>query len=143
MAEQPRSQLRARPHDMLAIVQHDQAPLLPQGLRKLLPHLAPGSLPDTQHGGDLQCDERRVPQRIELHQPDPIRKIALAEVTRKAPRRLQCESSLATPADPNEREEPPPTNDSPQLFEFRLAPDEACQRQRQVVMGCGFRRNHA
>ncbi|CAN5532057.1 hypothetical protein BH20ACT10_BH20ACT10_00610 [soil metagenome] len=147
-AEQPLRQPRARLDEMLAVVEEDQAPPVSQSRRKLALHLSSGALPDAKHGGRLPRDERRIPQRIQLHQPDPVRECTPGNsrqtfVAREAPRRLQREPGFAGAADPGEREKSARTDHAPHLIEFRLAPDEARQRKREVAVGAAFRRNHA
>src|SRR6185312_17174738 len=72
--------------------------------------------------------QRGIAEASELHQPDTVE-------ARAQPRRrgLQSEAGLARPTGAGEREQAIPVKQTANLTQLSLAPDEARQRDRQVM----------
>ena len=82
----------------------------------------------TERGGGRRRHQRGIAQARQLHQPDAI-------VARAQPRRrsLDSEAGLARPAGAGQREQAIAVKQTGDLPQLPVAPDEARQRDRQVM----------
>ena len=87
--------------DVLAVVEHQQPRPALQRRRHRLAHALARLLGDAQHRGHRIGHRRRIGDRGQLENPDPVRKFV------GQPRRdFQCQAGLADPTHPGQRHQP-------------------------------------
>jgi hypothetical protein len=127
--EQGGRQLSARLQQMLAIVQHHQELSPLQGHYQRFGDGAPSLFPRSQCGGCGLGHKRRVCQRSQLYQPDPIR-VLLQQLGRDP----QGETGLTTPTGPRQRNQARRAGQPLlQLGDLGFATDKTAEREGQVM----------
>ncbi len=116
---------------MFAVVKHQQPHPALQGGGHALGYAPAGLLGDAQHRGHRVGHRRRIGDRSQFEKPDAVGKF-VAE-----PRRdFGCQTGLADPAHPSQRQQPMSLHRGLQLGDLGLAPDEARGRSPQVPRTC-------
>jgi hypothetical protein len=113
---------------MLAVVENQEQLLGSQVARKCLGRRAARLFTNAQCGGHGPLHESRVGQRREFHQPRTV-----FEPSRQIARRHQGQSGFAAPSRAGERKQAAVLQQSLDLGQLLLPPDEAGELQRQVV----------
>jgi hypothetical protein len=127
-AQQGLRQVGARRGEVLAVVQHQQEPPVPEGVDQRGDQRAVGLFADVERGGRRLRHESRLRERRELDEPDPIR-----ERLHQVPRYLQCQPGLPAAARSRERHQAMILQQGMDLGDLLLPSDEAGERQGQVV----------
>ena len=123
---------RRRLDEVLAVVEHEEETPPPQVVaqrplqRLALPDELAGKKPEGSH--HRRDDERGVPQRCQLGQPDTVRESLDSFIGHR-----QGQAGLARPADAGKGDEPGPTEERGHLFLLAAPSDEAGEGGRQVV----------
>ena len=115
---------------MLAVVEDQQRARLAELGTEAFKGRALRGQRQTERGGSLRRHQRGIAEASQLHQPDTI-------VARAQPRRrsLDSEASLARPTGAGQREQAIAVKQTGNLPQLAVAPDEARQRDRQVMTG--------
>ena len=113
---------------MLAVVEDQQHARLAELGAEAFKGRALRGKRETERGGSLRRHQRGVAEASQLHQPDTI-------AARAQPRRrsLESEAGLARPTGAGEREQATTVKQTGDLPQLPVAPDEARQRDRQVM----------
>jgi hypothetical protein len=122
-------QRRRRLDDLLAVVKDDQDLALPERLGERLGDWAPGFLPDPEHLCDRTGDERRVRYGRQVDEPN-----AIPRAVERFRCRLESKTGLAHPARARQSHESGRSEQAPHLGHLAVAPDEARNLFRQVVL---------
>lgn len=114
---------------MLAVVEDDERLALPEVLDDRVEERAAALLADLEDVGDLLDDQRAVPERRELHEPD-----AVGEPVSERPGRLHREPRLPASARAAQGDEADLAQEPADVVDLPLAADEAAERDREVMV---------
>ena len=132
--QQPLGELRARPRQVLAVVQDEQQPAVRHMSFERLGKRSPGGFLDPEHRGHGLRHQPLVGERCELHEPH-----AIGVVDERDGRHLEGQAGLAGAARAGERHEPRGAQEPRDLFQLALASDETVERRGQVVVALARR----
>jgi hypothetical protein len=127
-SEQDITQLGARQHQMLAVVQDEQQVPCAEVLGHGVEHRAARLLSHAEGGSDGQCHEGRVSDRCEVDEPHPVR-IGVHKIAGES----QREAGFPDPTRSDQRDQPADVQQLSGFGQGGCAADETRQWRRQVV----------